>query len=806
MNLLKTLVLAAVASCSLAGDRAQEKPFAEGGFVLIPETEIRHEGKPARTDAFEILDHPVTNAEYRLFVEATGHRAPLHWKEGKIPAGREEYPVIFVNRYDADAYTEWLTRTTGRVYRIPTTVEFRVAAQGGPKYRKYFWGDKAPSSTSAETVNYNRDGKRVFNEWDKYLKPARWGAKNPRGLYQMAGNVWQFALLNDDQCTTNFKYRIYCQSDIERSIMGGGWCSPAEFLTCGSVFAQSPGLCYPDLGIRLVREPEGKRWSIRERGVAACADGDRSIALSWALLPDDSRTTAFNIYRQSGKRRMHSGFRINDRPVRTTSFADTTCTPGERYQYRIVPVLADGTEGNPSEWVGADAGSALQHVVAVFKPYSPVKTGMTPVFGDLEGNGRTGCVIRLDNGNKENSQDPGIPVQLEAFSYTGKSLWRKNIADHDHVFGSECNAPFNVWDMDGDGRDEVITLLQIGEQNYVAILDGLTGKVLRKSPWDPMETDMARSSTRIQMSIACLDGKNPAVITQTGIYENEVISAYDAGLNRLWTFKSLMETSGSGGHKVEVIDVDGDGRQEIFYGTTCLNHDGTVRWSIYKSHPDLISIRDYIPSRPGLEVCYAVETSSHAGLYMVDASTGEILWAHNRENDPAWRHAHINWTADIWDGSEGIECVSNRNGHKDHHMMLYSAEGKLLMDGFPYGYTPVKWSGEKVCDLLHGNGDRIGRFDGREIVPLAGERPNPIKNSSLIMTADLWGDYREELVVSGTDTDGRRAVFVITATRPIDRMYVTPRSSTDYRLWLARNKGGGYGSVYDYPLELPKNK
>ena len=74
------------------------------------------------------------------------------------------------------------------------------------------------------------------------------------------------------------------------------------------------------------------------------------------------------------------------------------------------------------------------------------------------------------------------------------------------------------------------------------------------------------------------------------------------------------------------------------------------------------------------------------------------------------------------------------------------------------------------------------------------------------MTADLWGYYREELVVSGTDTDGRRAVFVITATRPIDRMYVTPRSSTDYRLWLARNKGGGYGSVYDYPLELPKNK
>jgi len=51
-----------------------------------------------------------------------------------------------------------------------------------------------------------------------------------------------------------------------------------------------------------------------------------------------------------------------------------------------------------------------------------------------------------------------------------------------------------------------------------------------------------------------------------------------------------METNGSGGHKIEVADVNGDGNQEIIYGTTCLNPDGTMRWSIYRQHPDLISI------------------------------------------------------------------------------------------------------------------------------------------------------------------------------------------------------------------------
>ena len=132
----------------------------------------------------------------------------------------------------------------------------------------------------------------------------------------------------------------------------------------------------------------------------------------------------------------------------------------------------------------------------------------------------------------------------------------------------------------------------------------MSGKVLYKAPWTPMATDLSISSTRIQMSIAYLDGKNPAVITQTGIYENEIITAYDNKLNKLWDYKSFKETNGSGGHKIEVADVNGDGRDEIVYGTTCLNSDGTFRWSIYRQHPDLISIHDYLPDRPGLEVFF----------------------------------------------------------------------------------------------------------------------------------------------------------------------------------------------------------
>ena len=104
-----------------------------------------------------------------------------------------------------------------------------------------------------------------------------------------------------------------------------------------------------------------------------------------------------------------------------------------------------------------------------------------------------------------------------------------------------------------------------------------------------MVSDFSKSSTRVHMSVAYLNGKTPAIVTQTGLYENEMIDAFDANLKRLWQFKSFAETNGSGSHHIDIADVDGDGRDEVFDGTTLLNPDGTVRWSIYREHPDIVA-------------------------------------------------------------------------------------------------------------------------------------------------------------------------------------------------------------------------
>jgi len=443
-----------------------------------------------------------------------------------------------------------------------------------------------------------------------------------------------------------------------------------------------------------------------------------------------------------------------------------------------------------------EAGPRTTGLVQAFTP-APRKTGGVCSFGDLDGDGLLDAVLRLDNGNVEMSKDPGLPVELEAFSGNGRFLWRRPLVWHDHCFGSASDVPVNVYDLDGDGKAEVICRVQEGETVYLGVLDGMSGKLLRKTPWPPMLTDFAKSSTRIHMSIAYLDGKRPSIVTQTGLYENEVFVAYDSGLRKLWEFRSVAETNGSGSHHIDVADVDGDGRDEIFDGTTCLNGDGTVRWSIYREHPDIVAVKDFLPERPGLEVFYAVESSVHAGAYMVDASTGKILWKINREDDPRWTHAHVGWAADISKQSPGIECFTNRDGHTAQDTVLLSAAGKILAEPFSNDYVPLEWDGDDVRELITRDGRKVGKFDGKEVVPLPGPAPNEAGAGRIVMAADLIGDFRDEIVVIGPNAEGHLTFFIYTPTGAVSARKVTRTASHSYRMWMAHNLTGGYGSYFE---------
>ena len=71
-------------------------------FVLVRGAE--YDGGHVRVEDCEILDHTVTHAEHQAFVVATAHEPPLHWEDGRIPEGKEDHPVVFLNRRNVYTY------------------------------------------------------------------------------------------------------------------------------------------------------------------------------------------------------------------------------------------------------------------------------------------------------------------------------------------------------------------------------------------------------------------------------------------------------------------------------------------------------------------------------------------------------------------------------------------------------------------------------------------------------------------------------------------------------------------------------
>jgi len=116
--------------------------------------------------------HPVTVAEFSAFVKAVG--APSIFTR----PGRELHPVVSVSWHDAVAYTEWLSRETGKTYRLPSEAEWEYAARGGTATARY-WGDSWGDGDACANAGWTRRDTLPVGS----LKP------NAFGLFDMLGNV-----------------------------------------------------------------------------------------------------------------------------------------------------------------------------------------------------------------------------------------------------------------------------------------------------------------------------------------------------------------------------------------------------------------------------------------------------------------------------------------------------------------------------------------------------------------------------------------------------------------------------------------
>ncbi len=530
--------------------------------------------------------------------------------------------------------------------------------------------------------------------------------------------------------------------------------------------AVNPGSCYYDyLEFTPLPDPrrkpkvEGYAASRVEepagRGVVALPRGDGSVYVGWRLLKDDPKDAAFEVYRRTGSA---SAQKLTETPVsKTTDFVDKDPPAGVASQYAIVPVVG-GKAGQASKAVAAaPAGKERGYVsIKLDGDHTFQKCGIA----DLDGDGAYDYVIKQPNSNidpyeKYWNRSPES-YKIEAYLADGTFLWR-----YDMGWAIERGiwySPMLVYDLDGDGKAEVC--LKAGEGDprdedgrvtsgpeYLVVLDGLTGKEKTRVDWPKREDFPSYNlASRNQMAVAYLDGKTPSLIVVRGTYNVIQVLAYQftgGKLHQQWRWNDAEEGGryrGQGAHSMHSVDIDADGRDEVFLGSAVLDDNGVGLWSTSLGHPDNHYVGDMDPSRPGLEVYYGVEArNSKNGCCLVDARTGEILWG----IDVPTRHIHGTGMCADLDGSvPGIEFyASDTDAEKKSNVRwLFDVKGNVLRDDldWSFGFRTIHWDADLQHEMLR----------GKRILNYGSDEPIAQIEGSAVGFADILGDWREELIVT----------------------------------------------------------
>lgn len=567
-----------------------------------------------------------------------------------------------------------------------------------------------------------------------------------------------------------------------------------------------------------------------DRGVVAVRMPDGKVFVSWRLLGTEPGDLSFNVYRKMGAGKRQ---KLNKQPVsKVTHFVDAMKDTLSARNY-FVNSITKGKEDKESKAFELKAGSAPYLSIPLQLPrgYS-ANDGSA---GDLDGDGEYDIVLHASGIGKDNSQK-GItdPPIIQAYKLNGQLLWSINLGRN--IREGAHYTQFMVYDLDGDGKAEVAmktadgTIDAVGKvigdstkdfrnadgyilsgPEYLTVFDGLTGAALATTNYIPPRHPGTLTPTTEQLkeiwgdgygnrmdrflgAIAYLDGKTPSLILSRGYYTRSVIAAWNfrgGKIQHLWTFDSDDSTGtnkayrGQGNHNLSVADVDGDGKDEIVFGAMTIDDDGKGLYSTGLGHGDALHVSDLDPSRPGLEVFDIQERFSDAGANFRDAKTGEVIWKKpsikaGEDGEGPGRGLAL----DIDPRYSGFECWVFGAGI----FGLFDNKGNQITAKTPPSCNfGVLWDGDVLSELL--NGTTIAKWkyelDTTELI-LDAAKYNCVRNngtkSTPVLSADLFGDWREEVIWRTADNKELRIFSTTIAT---DKKFYTLMHDPQYRLSIA---------------------
>ncbi len=246
-----------------------EGPFLMGDDVEDPEKPVRK----VFLSAFAIDRIPVTNRQYKEFIDETGYDGRqeadrnylLHFQKGMYPEETGDHPVVYVSWHNAMAYARWAGKN------LPTEAQWAKAARGTDGQR-YPWGNEWDFSRlhCADTIA----GREILNEddwctwWDRFKgtydkKRPRTvpvgsfeSGRSPYGLYDMAGNVWNWIDTWYDAKTYTFTPDVDPEGPETgefRCIRGGGWDCYKHWIRSAHRSCEDPRSTSDSIGFRCVK-------------------------------------------------------------------------------------------------------------------------------------------------------------------------------------------------------------------------------------------------------------------------------------------------------------------------------------------------------------------------------------------------------------------------------------------------------------------------------------------------------------------------------------------------------------------------
>ncbi|MDR3013536.1 MAG: hypothetical protein LBU70_10095, partial [Chitinispirillales bacterium] len=333
---------------------------------------------------------------------------------------------------------------------------------------------------------------------------------------------------------------------------------------------------------------------------------------------------------------------------------------------------------------------------------------------------------------------------------------------------------------------------------YLTVFDGATGRELATASYWPVAAPVSswggagrdnggNRVNRFNAVVAYLDGERPSAVFQRGYYERMTFAAWDwrgGQLTQRWVFDSdstgNRAFSGQGNHSLSVADVDNSGRHSIITGSAVIGPDGRGMHTMGYGHGDALHVAHMIKGNPYPQI-FMPHEEGNIGVSLRHANSGVELFTVN-SNDDVGRGcaAHLDPATPgfhFW-GSSGIG--------------LYNVSGTRVSTTLPNNGNNegvcnfvIWWDGDLSRELL--NRTQITKWSianntGSRLLTAAGVSDNNDSKRTPVLTADIFGDWREEVIWRTSDNN---AIRIFTTTMPTTHRLVTLMHDPVYRVAVA---------------------